>query len=79
MKKKKPYKVLVALDPADAELLEQVVFRLRAEKTTVLRWALRWYAVAGPWRQPEEHLLPAATDRMEGLIVGPHVHKGADS
>lgn len=67
----KRYSLRLVLDPEDAELLAQVAFRLRADRSTVLRWALRWFGAAGPWRTPDESLLSALEGRMEGLQVGP--------
>lgn len=67
------YSLLVALDGLDEQLLAALATRLRCSRTQAMRWALRWYAIAGPWRSPDERLLAPLHGRIDRLEVGPEL------
>lgn len=71
------YSLRLALSPEDAELLAQLAYRLGTDRSTILRWALRWYGCGGPWRDADEPLLSTLEGRMEGLQVAPLIHREA--
>lgn len=67
---------ILALNDADRTLLDAVTARLNCNRSEALRWALRWYALGGPWRGPGEPLLPPLEGQVHGLVVGPDERGG---
>lgn len=65
------YRLILALSTEDARILDALKVRLACNSSEALRWALRWYALGGPWRGPNERLLAPLLGQVDGLQVGP--------
>lgn len=68
---KKEPRFLLQLSKEDFAILKALQARLTCSRADALRWALRWYALGGPWRHPDERLLAPLEGRASGLQVGP--------
>lgn len=69
---------LILLSVTDRKLLRTVARRLRCNESEVIRWALRWYGLAGPWRSPDEPAFPIALSAA-GDGVGPKTEEGVSN
>lgn len=59
-------KLPIALDLSDRQILELLAEKTRVSRREVVRWALRFYALKGPWSKTKR-------DRVEaigGLDIG---------
>lgn len=63
--------LILRLDPADAALLNQLARTISTSKTNVLRWALRYYALAGPWPHPGSQARKTVVGSAPRFVVGP--------
>lgn len=59
------------LSEEDRSILDQVAETTSATKSDVLRWALRYYAIAGPWTEAPLFERTKALGKVNGLVVGP--------
>lgn len=58
---------ILELDPADELILRQLAGACRVPRARLLRWALRWYALIGPWADTAEERSAV----LDGLAIGP--------
>lgn len=60
----------LVLGPEDARLLAALKLGTGASQSDILRWALRYYVVAGPWAA-NKRARKAVIGSTEPLCVGP--------
>jgi len=63
--------------PEDHQILKELSEQLYATRTEILRWALRYYAVAGPWVDAGAGKVPCIRGRESVLVIGPAVWRPA--
>ena len=62
---------ILELEQPDEQILRLVAGECRTSRAQVLRWALRWYLIGGPW-PPNPELRRAAVGECHVGPVGPH-------
>lgn len=65
----------VLLSEQDKWILDTVAMELGVPRAEVMRWALRYYALYGPWITPEDTLPGEILDRCKRLLVGPDMRE----
>lgn len=63
--------IMLELTEPDDQLLRRIADHLGIPRVQVLRWALRFYALSGPWPQPGPRTRITVIGRQEALTVGP--------
>jgi len=61
---------IVELRPEDRVILRRIADYMDASEADVMRWALRWYALRGPWTDDVEER-QIACEGCGPLCVGP--------
>lgn len=61
----------IYLTRGDTKLLADLAARMGCGKSELMRWALRWYAVAGPEGAVPADVQERCRRGMEGLEIGP--------
>lgn len=68
---------MLELVEQDRLILERLSSYLQAPRNEILRWALRWYLLDGPWPAHPTQDRSLLTDDIGPLVVGPMRKGGA--
>jgi hypothetical protein len=63
--------IAMKLNAEDRRILSEVSHELQKPMADVIRWAIRYYAVRGPWLLESDRLPLDILARNDGLQVGP--------
>lgn len=63
--------VHLALDEREMQVLTRLAHRLGVSRTQLLRWALRYYALTGPWHIPGGPGREVVIGALGPMDVGP--------
>lgn len=61
----------VNLTTEDRRILDGIASETGATKSDVIRWAIRYYGIAGPWTDAPLFERTKALGDAENLVVGP--------
>lgn len=68
---------ILELEAADEFILRQIAGATRQTRAGVLRWALRWYLLGGPWAESPERRVEIVKECTVGPIGPPPMRGGA--
>lgn len=69
--------VVVELEPPDRKLLVDLARHLQVPRVQIMRWALRYYVLRGPWAAPGDDFHSKLMHEAMGLVVGPQLGRDA--
>lgn len=68
---------ILELEAADEQILREIAGATRHTRAGVLRWALRWYLLGGPWAVSPEQRVAVVRECTVGPVGPPPMRGGA--